>query len=143
MTYKTNYSLNKENWLFKRGEQSRTLMREGLEWFGMENGKAAKTAENFIMVMWSFIDGSLIALFVKPFEDRRKSISQWLDDKFGTKPKDESVYDQEPKHSWGSVLWGRVVTFAFVISAFFLLQKEVKGKSDERLGLQKRLRKRL
>jgi hypothetical protein len=74
-------------------------------------------------VFFSFADGTLLAPLVKLFEDRRNGISKRIDSWLGSKPQDESVYDQEPKQSWGSVIGGRAITAAIVVPTALALQK--------------------
>lgn len=103
------------------------------EWFQSRGEKLVKTfksmgmgeqaADMSKMVFFSFVDGSLMAPFVKLFEDRRERIGRALDEAMGTKPADESVYAAEPKQTWLSVLGGRFVTASIVVPTAVLLQK--------------------
>lgn len=81
----------------------------------------AGQAEMAKMVFFSFADGTLVAPFVKLFEDRREKIARWLDKKLGTLPQDESVYNSEPKQGWLSVIGGRLAIASIVVpTAVFL-----------------------
>lgn len=107
------------------GKLGRFFNRRG-EWLvdkfkGM--GLSAKRADEAKMVFFSFIDGSLLAPFVKLFEDRRGKISKSIDSVAGTKPKDDSVYDQEPAQTWSSVLLGRLFTVVIVVATAVGLNK--------------------
>ncbi len=86
-------------------------------------GASENAATNANMVFWSFFDGTLIAPFVKLFEDRREKIGNWIDDRLGTTADDRSVYEAEPKQTWGSVVWGRILASALVIPAAVILEK--------------------
>ncbi|MFZ4541798.1 MAG: hypothetical protein ACOYNL_08345 [Rickettsiales bacterium] len=81
------------------------------------------------MVFFSFFDGTFIAPFVKLLEDRREGMAQSIDSALGTKPKDESVYDAEPKQTWRSVIEGRLLTSAIVVPTAVMLDK--KGLNDK------------
>ena len=104
-----------EGWSRRRGEP----VSEFFQNRGMNKGSAdmAKT------VAFSFLDGSLIAPFVKLFEDRREQIGKKIDEMLGTKPKDERVYEAEPKQTWGTVLKGRFATLALVLPTAVALDK--------------------
>jgi len=113
-------------WLKGRGEKMINLFKG----WGMNN----EQAETSKMVFFSFLDGSLLAPFIKLFEDRRESIARGLDTMFGTVPEDESVYAAEPKQTWKSVLLGRAATAAIVVPTAVLLDKwkvngDVKNKN--------------
>ncbi len=99
----------------KRGE----WMVEKFKGVGMNEGQAEMSK----MVFFSYADGSLMAPVIKLFEDRREKIGRWLDKQFGTVPADESVYQSEPKQSWGSVLGGRFATCAIVVPTAVALEK--------------------
>lgn len=79
--------------------------------FGM-NQESANMAK---MVFFSFADGTLVAPFVKVLEDHRETFAEKIDNVLGTKAKDPSVYEAEPKQSWGSVIGGRLATAAIVV----------------------------
>lgn len=85
-------------------------------------GMSKDAAEMSKMVFFSFADGTLVAPLVKLAEDRREKIAYWLDKKMGTVPEDMSVYDAEPKQSWGSVLAGRLATVSVVVPTAVLLE---------------------
>lgn len=101
------------------------FMSGRVEWLGRQFNKVGitgeKTVEAASMVTFSFVDGSIMAPFIKMLEDRREKIAKWIDTKLGTKPKDESVYEAEPKQSWASVLGGRAVTAGIVVPTAYLL----------------------
>lgn len=78
-------------------------------------GMRAETAEMAKIVTWSFADGAALSPMVKLFEDRRERIGKWIDDKLGTTPQNLSVYEAEPKQTWGSVLKGRVAAGMVVL----------------------------
>jgi len=99
----------------KRGEW---LMGK-FEGMGMSRDQAAMGK----MVFFSFLDGSLMAPFVKLLEDRREKIGRSLDKTFGTVPDDESVYAAEPKQTWLTVLGGRFATAAIVVPTAVALDK--------------------
>jgi hypothetical protein len=82
-------------------------------------GKPA--AENFRMVFWSFLDGSIFAILAKPLEDQRNNIARWIDTKFSKEPVNEESYKQEPKQGWLSVAGGRIATFSIVFPTYLLL----------------------
>jgi hypothetical protein len=91
------------------------------------------------MVFFSFLDGSLLAPFVKMFEDRREKIAKSIDDQLGTTPEDLSVYKAEPKQTWLSVLGGRFATAAIVVPTAVALDKtglneRLFNKPGERMG---------
>jgi len=86
---------------------------------GMTHGQADMSK----MVFFSFVDGSIMAPFIKLLEDRREKIGQWFDDKLGTKPVDNGAYEAEPKHSWLSVLGGRFTTAAIVVPTAVAMDK--------------------
>lgn len=84
-----------------------------------------KSAQMSRIVFFSFADGSLLAPLVKLLEDRREKIALWIDEKLGTKPEDLSVYEAEPKQSWGSVLLGRFATAAVVVPVAVALNTKI------------------
>lgn len=86
-------------------------------------GMPQKSAEMSKIVFFSFADGTLIAPLVKVFEDRREKIGKWIDDKLGTTPSDLSVYQAEPKQTWGTVLGGRVATVVPVVLTALALDR--------------------
>ncbi len=102
-------------WFFNRGK--------AFETFAMKHGMGQKQAEASKMVAFSFVDGSVMAPVVKAFEDKRESIARGIDVAMGTKPADESVYDAEPKQSWGSVLGGRIAALTLVLPTAVVLGK--------------------
>ena len=86
-------------------------------------GMSEKQADMWKMVTFSFLDGSAMAPVVKMLEDRREQIGRWLDEKMGTVPKDDGVYEAEPKQSWLSLLGGRAVTLGIVLPTAMMLDK--------------------
>ena len=90
-------------------------------------GMSKKTAEMSRMVAYSFGDGTLVAPFVKVLEDRREKMALAIDTTLGTKPKDESVYDAEPKQTWRSVVEGRLLTSLVVVPTAVLLNTKFKN----------------
>lgn len=79
-------------------------------------GMGPTAAKNSRIVLWSFIDGSLLSMPVKWLENVREPLAKKLDDLFGTRPADDTPYEAEPKQTWGSVLGGRTATAAIVVS---------------------------
>ncbi len=120
-TYQTSHGNPKKflfggdkNWFMKRGESLRGFFEK---WMSKESAK------NAVMVFFSFLDGSLMAPVVKMFEDHRNDISKWFDQKLGTTPKDLSVYEDEPKQSWGSLLAGRAAAAGTIVPVAILLNR--------------------
>lgn len=99
----------------KRGD----WLMEKLKTTGMSHAQADMSK----MVVFSFLDGSLMAPVVKLFEDRREKFGKALDNLFGTTPPDDAPYKAEPKQSWGSVLGGRFVTAAIVVPTAVALDR--------------------
>lgn len=97
-------------------------------------GLSPSHAETAKLVFWSFFDGTLVAPLVKLFEDRRERIGKWFDDRLGTTPANLSVYDEEPKQTWGSVLEGRLLTSAIVVPTALVLERAGAHKGFERAG---------
>lgn len=118
--------------LYNRGVKTESFFKNT---FGM-NKDSAEMAK---IVTWSFADGALLSPVVKLFEDRRERIGKWIDDKLGTTPQNLSVYEAEPKQTWGSVLKGRVAAgmvvlptaIAFDISG---VNKKLFNERGEKLG---------
>jgi hypothetical protein len=92
-------------------------------------GMNHNSADMAKMVFFSFADGSLIAPFVKLFEDRREKIGRAIDRTIGQEA-DAAVYAAEPKQGWLSVLGGRLATVSIVVPTAVLL---------DRLGLNDKL----
>lgn len=90
-----------------------------LQRLGLKRGQADMAK----MVFFSFADGTLVAPFVKLFEDRREKLAKKIDDKLGTTPRDTSVYDAEPRQSWTSVITGRLATASIVVPTAVALDK--------------------
>lgn len=86
-------------------------------------GMTEEQADMSKMVFFSFADGSLMAPFIKLFEDRRERIAKGIDTMLGTKPEDEAVYEAEPKQTWGSVLGSRLATASIVVPTAVVLDK--------------------
>lgn len=102
-------------WMFKRGK----IFKEKAALLGI----GEKQADMWKMVFFSFADGSIMALPIKLLEDRRESIAKWIDTGLGTRPADNSVYEQEPKQSWTSVFLGRLLTSAVVVPTALAMDK--------------------
>ncbi|MDX1974071.1 MAG: hypothetical protein SFT92_00170 [Rickettsiales bacterium] len=102
-------------WFYERGN---VFKREA-----MNLGMGEKQADAAKMITFSFLDGSVMAPFIKLLEDRREKIARWLDNRLGTTPADDSAYEAEPKQSWGSVLGGRVAALAVVLPTAIMLGK--------------------
>lgn len=94
-----------------------------LEEFLMRRGMPKGSAEMTKMVGLSFLDGSLVAPLVKVAEDHREEIGKKIDDALGTTPTDLSVYQKEPKQTWGTVFMGRLATAAVVVPIAATLDK--------------------
>lgn len=102
-------------WFYERGNIfKREVMKLGMD---------EKQADASKMITFSFLDGSIMAPFIKMFEDRREHIAKKIDTRLGTLPEDDSAYDAEPKQSWGSVLGGRVVALSTVLPTAIVLGK--------------------
>ena len=115
-TYQTTYG-PQNHFLKKRGDMVRKFLNEKLK-------MPKNSAEMAVMVAFSFLDGCLVAPLVKLFEDRRGPISKALDKALHTEPVDPSVYDAEPKQTWGTVLAGRAAASAVVVPTAVLLDKK-------------------
>ncbi len=102
-------------WFHGRGEKMVNLFKK--------TGMSHDQADMSKMVFFSFFDGSLIAPFVKLLEDRRERIARSIDTKLGTLPADDSVYESEPKQTWGSVIGGRLLTCMIVVPTAVLMEK--------------------
>ena len=103
------------NWFHNRGK----WMVDKFKSVGMTHNQADMSK----MVFFSFFDGSLLSPFVKMFEDRREKIACQIDHSLGTKPEDLSVYKEEPKQTWLSVLGGRFATASIVVPTAVALDK--------------------
>ena len=107
------------------GSVGRWFQKRGT-WFtgkAMKAGLSENQADMAKMVTFSFLDGSIMAPFVKLLEDRRETIARIIDKKLGTEPEDDSVYKQEPKQGWMSVLTGRLATSVIVVPTAVALDK--------------------
>ena len=118
-TYQSTFG-KKGNWLQQRGEVCRQFLHHKLR---LPKGTAASA----VMMAWSFLDGCVMAPAIKLLEDRRGPLSRKLDAAMGTSPKDDSVYAQEPKQSWGSVLAGRATASVAVLPTWMLLEQKLGG----------------
>lgn len=85
---------------------------------------AHEGAKSINMILWSFFDGSIVAVAVKLLEDKREKVAQWIDRQLGTEPADKRVYEAEPKQSWKSVLLGRLLTAGIVAPTGYFLDKK-------------------
>lgn len=110
-------------WLQKRGDRFVN--------YAMKKGMSKNSAENASMVAFSFIDGSIMAPVVKIAEDYREPLAKKIDEALGTVPNDLSVYDAEPKQSWGSMLMGRITTLGAVLPIAVTLDKIGKHSTGE------------
>ncbi|MBV8939281.1 MAG: carbohydrate kinase family protein [Alphaproteobacteria bacterium] len=114
VTYHSNFNQNKANPFVKRSS-----------WFKDQLTKVPvlaenpKMARNLNMIVWSFLDGSLMAPVVAAFESKRQPISRWIDEKLDSVPEDASVYDKEVQRSWQDVIKARAATFALVMATYF------------------------
>ena len=94
-------------------------------WLGMSH-KAADAAK---MVAFSFIDGSIVSIAVKLFENKREQLGSWIDNLLGTRPPDDRAYEAEPTQTWTSVGLGRLGAAAIVApTAMFLHEKGLNDK---------------
>jgi len=96
------------------------------DWIVKQFKKTGMNDESAYMartVFFSFADGSLMAPFIKGLEDNREKFAKGLDDMMGTRPADDSVYEAEPKQTWGSVLAGRALTAGIVVPTAMALDK--------------------
>jgi len=116
------------------------FMQERGKWLQekfMHTGMTENQADMAKMVAFSFVDGSLMSPVVKVFEDHREHIGRAIDVKLGTVPKDDSVYSAEPKHSWSSILGGRLATVSIVVPTAVALDKTgLNDKLFTKPGLQ-------
>jgi hypothetical protein len=119
-TYATTYG-GPRNFMRVRGNWAREQLQKLFK-------MSPQTAKETIMITFSFLDGCVMAPVVKMFEDRRLKIAEIFDKWLGTTPNDKSVYDREPKQTWGSVLGGRTTAFALVVPTAKLLSKKIKGE---------------
>lgn len=123
------YLTNRGSHFGKTGSNARKfgeLMQQRGEWLKghiMSAGLSEGAANNAKMVFWSFADGTLLAPVIKGFEDNRENIARTIDRWAGTEPDDPSVYDAEPKQSWGSVLGARALTAGIVAPTAGILEK--------------------
>jgi len=125
VTYHSNFNQNKANAFVKRSSWFKDQLAKtpGL-------GQSPEMVRNLNMVVWSFIDGSIMAPVVALFESKRQKISRWLDDRFGTTPEDKSVYDKEIHRTWRDVFKARATTFVFVIATYFGLSAKLFPRSS-------------
>ncbi len=114
-------------WLHGRGQK--------FEDFVMKHGLTKDQSDSAKMVTFSFLDGSIMAPFIKLFEDRREKIARYIDKLAGTTPQDDAVYAEEPKQSWASVLGGRVAALAVVLPVAVTLDKL--GHKNNQWGFNK------
>lgn len=111
------FAAKSARWLKGRGDKFMNFAQNTLK-MNHDSADMAKT------VFFSFLDGSIMAPFIKFFEDRREVLAKRIDNLLGTKPKDESVYEAEPKQTWKSVLLGRAFTAAIVVPTAIILDKQ-------------------
>lgn len=118
-TYMTSRGHLYKGWLPNKLEsRGRALVN----WFETRWNMSHGAADMAKMVAFSFIDGSIMAPVIKLFEDRREKIARGIDRFAGTEPDDPSIYAEEPKQSWGSVLGGRLATVSIVVPVAVALQ---------------------
>ena len=118
-TYATTFG-GPKNFMRVRGDWARQKLQDVFK-------VSPQTAKETIMITFSFLDGCIMAPVVKMFEDHKMKIVEAFDKKMGTVPQDRSIYDAEPKQSWGSVLGGRTAAFALVLPTAKILSKKIKG----------------
>lgn len=133
-TYLTSRGNHQGGWIGKQlYERGAATERFYAKTFGMK----PESAEMAKIVTWSFGDGLFLSPIVKVFEDRREKIGKWIDDKLGTTPQDLSVYDAEPKQTWGSVIKGRIAAGAVVLPTAIVFDKTgINSKLFDKRGQQ-------
>lgn len=131
VTHQTTYGNENSFWgkmLRARGDKSRQFTADKMQSaFNMSPERAENTAKMSMMVLWSFLDGSLMAPVVAWFETKRNSISRWIDSRLGTTPEDQAVYDAQIKRDWKSIFLGRAATAAIVIPTAITLNQPRSG----------------
>jgi hypothetical protein len=110
-------------WMQRRGKN----FDNALENIGMSD---KKTQEMTRTVFFSFVDGCIMAPFVKILEDNRGNIARTIDNIAGTTPEDETIYDAGVKQSWGSVLGGRAMTALIVVPVAMALEQKWGGNES-------------
>jgi len=113
-TYLTQHG-SPNNFFRQRGDQIRRLLTN--------RGMGEDTAKMTNAVFWSFVDGTVLSPLTKILEDNRIKIAHWIDQKTGHEPADQSVYKEEPKQSWLSVIGGRLSVLSLVLPTAFLFEK--------------------
>jgi hypothetical protein len=105
-------------------------------WFKM----SPDAAKNSRIVLWSFVDGTLLSLPVKWMENKRENVAKSIDAMLGTQPPDNTPYEAEPKQSWLSVIGGRITTAAIVVStALFFENTIVKNKENKEVNINEKM----
>lgn len=105
-------------------------------WFKMK----PTTAKNSRIVLWSFVDGTLLSLPVKWMENKREHVAKSIDAMLGTQPADDTPYESEPKQTWLSVLGGRITTAAIVVSTALLFENtKVKNKAGQEVNINEKM----
>ena len=121
-TYLTQHG-HPNNVFRKRGDQ--------VKGFLMKKGMGEDTAKMTNAVFWSFTDGTLLSPLTKMLEDNRIKIAHGIDRALGTEPQDQSVYKEEPKQSWLSVIGGRLAVLSAVLPTAFFFEYFPRGKHTE------------
>lgn len=86
---------------------------------------SSDSADMAKMILYSFVDGSAIAVLVALAENYSIPIAKWIDKKAGTQPPDDSPYEAHAKHPqtiW-TILGGRLTTAGIVVPTAVLLDK--------------------
>lgn len=120
VTYHSSFNQNKANAFVQRSSWFKNQLSRipGL-------GQSPQMVRNLNMVVWSFVDGSIMAPVVAAFESKRQKISRWIDEKMGTVPEDKSVYDSEIKRSFWDIVKARATTFGMVLATYFTLNAKI------------------
>jgi hypothetical protein len=132
-TYQSNFTDDK-NWFSDRSKEFTSWLQKDNWAHTNKIIQNQQTAKNFNMVAWSFADGLVALPVIAAFKAQRTHIAKAIDNIMGTKPQDESVYENQPQEGLKSVIMGRVVAFCTVMPTFFLLNK--KGENGESLNDQ-------
>jgi hypothetical protein len=84
-----------------------------------------ESADMAKMILYSFVDGSAVAVLVALAENYSIPISKWIDKKAGTQPPDDSPYEAHAKHpqTLSTIALGRLATAGIVIPTAVALDK--------------------
>lgn len=84
-----------------------------------------ESADMAKMILYSFVDGSAVAVLVALAENYSIPIAKWIDKKAGTQPPDDSPYEAHAKHpqTLGTIALGRLATAGIVIPTAVALDK--------------------